>query len=116
MGKVVCTTAPPPYIFNIDQTNFVLGALSPAQYVVSYYNTSAANAHTGGPTGLIPDADLAAYSITTTTATVWVRVEDLLTGCVWVRPFTLDVVSFPSGTISYASSYCTNLTAQQAVR
>ncbi|MBK8599547.1 MAG: hypothetical protein IPN80_02440 [Flavobacterium sp.] len=113
----LCTSSAGPYQFNIDQTTLMTSTLNPADYIVTYYNTNAGNEpFDGSPNGIIPDADLATYSISGTTATIWVRFEDLLTGCVLVKTFDLNVIPTPSGTISYAASpYCNNIATPQAI-
>ncbi|NHM06782.1 hypothetical protein G4D82_06090, partial [Flavobacterium sp. CYK-4] len=115
----LCTSAPGPYIFNIDQTARITSTLNPADYFITYYNTNAGGEATYGlPTGIIPDADLATYSISSTSATIYVRIEDIGTGsgCVSVKPFNLNVIPGPSGTISYsASPYCNNQLTPQSV-
>ncbi|MBC7606450.1 MAG: T9SS type B sorting domain-containing protein [Burkholderiales bacterium] len=113
----ICTLLPPPYNFNIDQTAAVLGPLDPLVYLVSYYSTNANNeAYNGSSVGLIPDADLSNYIISSTAATIWVRVESSLSGCIVVKPFTLSASPSPSGTFSYpVAAYCTSINTLQTI-
>ena len=100
----LCTLAAPPYIFDANQTTAVLGTLNPSEYVVTYYNTTYQNAFDGGATGLISNPNVSAYSTNTTTTPLWIRVEETAFGCVVAKPFSLNVIPSPSGTISYAST------------
>ncbi|MBL0013836.1 MAG: choice-of-anchor L domain-containing protein [Flavobacterium sp.] len=113
----LCTSSAGPYQFNINQTTLMTSTLNPADYIITYYNTNASNEpYDGSPNGIIPDADLATYSITGTNATIWVRFEEISTGCVLVKTFNLNVVPTPTGTISFsASPYCNNIATPQAI-
>ncbi|MFN9113255.1 MAG: choice-of-anchor L domain-containing protein, partial [Bacteroidota bacterium] len=83
LDLTLCTSSAGPYQFNIDQTALMTSTLNPADYIITYYNTNANNEpFDGSPIGVIPDTDLATYSITSTTATIWVRFEEISTGCV----------------------------------
>ena len=113
-----CTLLPPPYTFNIDQTAAMIGSLNPADYIITYYNSSLADAENGVPTGIIADADLGSYTIAGNSATIWVRIDDLLSasGCVVVKPFTISSSPSPSGTIAYPNSpYCKGINTLQSV-
>jgi len=112
-----CTSLPPPYVFNIDQTSLILSTTSdPTGYIVSYYDSTSTDAADGSSTGLIPDADLASYTVSGSSRTIWVRVEGVLTGCVVVRSFTLSASLAPSGTISYPQlSYCSDINTPQSI-
>ncbi|MBS1535883.1 MAG: choice-of-anchor L domain-containing protein, partial [Bacteroidetes bacterium] len=114
----LCVPVAAQYDFgNIDQTTAVLGALNPAFYNVSYYNTNTNNeALYGSSTGLIADPDVQHYITSATSSTIWIRVEDLLSGCVSLRQFNLDVGNPPTGTISYGvSPFCESNTVPQPV-
>jgi gliding motility-associated-like protein len=107
----LCTMAAPPYTVNIDQTTYILGALDPDLYEVSFYDTNLADAMAGGVTGLIPFANWASYNIISVPTTIWATVLDLVTDCKTVRPFEINVTPTPSGTISFPQlSYCTDVT------
>jgi gliding motility-associated-like protein len=112
-----CTVLPPPYVFNIDQTTAILATTSdPTDYVVTYYSTNAVDAFAGGAIGLIPDADLTAYAIASSSATIWVRVESLSTGCVVIKSFTLSASTNPSGTIAFPNGpYCNDVNTLQPI-
>jgi gliding motility-associated-like protein len=106
----LCTLAAPPYSVNIDQTNFILGALDPSLYEVSFYDTNLADAMTAGVTGLIPFADWGSYPVNAVPKTIWATVLDLVTDCKTVRPFDINVTPTPSGIISFPQpSYCTDV-------
>ncbi|MEN9323832.1 MAG: hypothetical protein RL699_1612 [Bacteroidota bacterium] len=108
----LCTAAAPPYSVNIDQTNYIIDALDPSLYEVSFYDSNLADAMAGGVTGLIPYANWAAYNVTTVPTTIWATVLDLVTDCKTVRPFEINVTPTPSGTISFPQlSYCTDVTS-----
>ncbi len=98
-----CTFAPPPYTFNINQTNAVLTdavlgtPLDPNIFEVSYYNSNYQDAFDGVSNGLIPDATLNAYIINSNSATIWIRIRHSDHNCVTVKPFTLNVVAPPTG-------------------
>ncbi|MBS7787239.1 choice-of-anchor L domain-containing protein, partial [Flavobacterium sp. CYK-55] len=102
---------------SIDQTTAVLGTLDPNFYTVTYYNTNTNNeALYGLPTGLIADADVQHYLTSATSSTIWIRVEDLLSGCVSLRQFDLNVDNPASGTISYGlTPFCESNTVPQPV-
>lgn len=110
----ICTLNPFPLSVNIDQTTHMMTPVNPAEYMVTYYNSSYQDAHDGVPTGIIPTGSLSAYPITTATTTVWVRIEEVFgSGCVLVKPFTINVSPEPSGAFSYPGTpYCAALGSQ----
>ncbi len=116
----LCTSATSgPYVFSplpvgqyatINQNATMLGALNPADYTFTYYTTFF-DADNGNPVNIISPANQANYSINTTSATVWVRVEDV-DACYVVKSFTLNVFSTPGGTFSYPNTpYCASVTS-----
>ncbi|WP_298222158.1 choice-of-anchor L domain-containing protein, partial [Flavobacterium sp.] len=114
----VCGSSTGPNQFNINQTSLITSTLTNlVDYEIAYYDTNAGGeAFYGLPTGLIPDADLATYSISSTTATIYVRVHEISSDCVIVKSFNLNVIPAPSGSISYsASPYCDNVVAPQPI-
>jgi gliding motility-associated-like protein len=117
LDLTLCTSSPGPYQFNIDQTLLMTSTLTnPLDYIITYYNTNAGNEpYDGSPIGVIPDADLATY-LTNSSATIWVRIEEISSGCVLVKPFNLNIILPPSGTISFgASPYCNNIIIPQTI-
>ena len=113
----LCTLLPPPYTYNINQTSYVLNGMAPSDYSISYYNSTYQNAVDGSSTGIIPNATLGAYTVASVPSTVWIRLEETNgVGCVVVKPFILDVIANPAGTISYPSSpYCNTITTCQPI-
>ncbi len=73
----------------------VLGSQDPANFVlpITYYDTSLADALAG-----IPGTEIADPSnyIASGGETIWVRLESLITGCVRVTPFQLEIELFPT--------------------
>jgi gliding motility-associated-like protein len=110
----ICTLNPFPLSVNINQTTHMMTPVNAADYIVSYYSTSYDNAHDGVPTGVIPNGNLATYPINTATTTIWVRIEEVFgSGCVLVKPFTINVSPEPSGNFSYPGApYCAALSLQ----
>ncbi|MDI1257080.1 MAG: choice-of-anchor L domain-containing protein [Flavobacterium sp.] len=101
-----------PYVFDLDQTAYMLNGGSAANYDIHYYENeqdakdyasndieTAGNLH-----NFIVTADIA-----TTPKTIYVRIDDLGPyGCVEIRPFTLSAYE-SEGTIAYpAGPYCIN--------
>lgn len=116
----LCTTTAASYSFNIDQTVTMLGTQSPSDYNFTYFDASQTTVQLvkdGILTGLIPNANLSSYTVTSLTSTIYVRIEDLNgNGCVEVKPFDLKVTIQPTGTFSYSqATYCTAITTSQTV-
>ncbi len=110
----LCTASVAPYIFtSINQNTLVLNGLNPVDYNIRYY-TKQTDAENGTNTGSIPYASLSNYSIGTTTATIWMNINNTNTGCEIVKSFTLNVLASPSGNIVYSGSpYCGSDTTLQ---
>ncbi|MFT3793487.1 choice-of-anchor L domain-containing protein [Flavobacterium sp.] len=109
----ICTLNPVyPFNQNINQTAYIMTPLNPADYIVTYYSSSYDDAFNGVLTGIIPNGNLANYPITGPTTTIWIRIEEQFgSGCVLVKPFTINVSPEPSGTFSYAGPFCANASA-----
>jgi hypothetical protein len=94
----LCTTTAASYSFNIDQTVTMLGTQSPSDYSITYFDatqTTVQMVKDGILTGLIPNANLSNYIVTSLTSTIYVRIEDLNgNGCVEVKPFDLIVTNW----------------------
>ena len=109
----VCTAAAPPYIVNINQNAAMLGALNANNYDIIY--------HLGTTTGpIIPNATLNTYNITSpapSTTIFWVEMVDLFgTGCTNFRSFNVNMLTGPSGTISYPTApFCNSISTPQPV-
>src|SRR5690606_27534764 len=73
----------------------VLGSQDPANFVlpITYYDTSLADALAGIPGTEIEDPS---NYIASGGETIWVRLESLITGCVRVTPFQLEIELFPT--------------------
>jgi|GEM_PF-1144810 len=110
----ICTLNPFPLSVNINQTAHMMTPVNPGDYMVTYYNSSYANAHDGVSAGLIPNGSLANYTINAATTTIWVRIEEVFgSGCVLVKPFTINVSPEPSGVFSYPGApFCAALPLQ----
>ncbi|MCL9805529.1 T9SS type B sorting domain-containing protein [Flavobacterium amniphilum] len=105
---VQCGTPP----FNINQNAYMLDTYPAADFVFRYYVDNA-----GVPGALIPNATLGAYTPASSVypQTIWVEIEDQnTTGCTNLRSFTINLVSAPGGTFSYADPFCDSLTASQS--
>ncbi|WP_396212089.1 choice-of-anchor L domain-containing protein, partial [Flavobacterium sp.] len=102
----LCTTSAGPYTFaSIDQTTLVSSTLPDANdYLISYYDSSEAEAKNGSNVGLLSDPDLVNYQVNAADLPkdIWIRIESTISGCVETPKFTLGVSS-PTGTFSYAS-------------
>lgn len=104
---VQCGTPP----FNINQNGYMLNTYPSSDFVFRYYVDNA-----GAPGAQIPNATLNAYTPLSSTypQTIWLEIEDQnTTGCTNLRSFTIDLVSAPGGTFSYADPFCDSLTAAQ---
>ena len=107
---IKCTLAAPPYVFNINQNLFILNGQAASDFDISYYDSSYLNALANNLIGLIPNANLGAYSIPTNTSTIWVRIKkNTGTQCVIVKSFTLNANPIPLAPIVISPiSYCKN--------
>lgn len=112
---------PTPFVYPFDQdinkNTSIIGLLNPADYNITYYDSSYIDAFNASPTGIISLADLSTYPINSVSTEIWVRIEE--TGgatCVVVKSFKINVSPAPSGTFSYPfTSYCTDITVDQLV-
>ena len=112
----LCTLDPAPYVFpTIDQTALIMSTVpnGATQFEVTYYSSSYTDAFDDSGVGIIPPASFTNYTIPTSSATIWVRIYNLLTDCVSVKSFTLNASPSPSGVFSYPGSpYCAALSQQ----
>ncbi len=121
IDKVQCTLSPPPYVTDLDQeADIILGAVNVPSYIVNFYSTNIDDALSGGASGSIMRDNVSgiwSYIINDTNPhTIWIRLENILTGCVRVEPISYNFTPAPSGTISYAGNpYCSNLNTVQPI-
>jgi gliding motility-associated-like protein len=100
------TSLSPPYTFDISQnTPIILNGLNPAFYPVTYYATSYQDAINGYDDGIIPAAQLSAYTAQPNTP-IYARVEDYNTGCATVTTFELVVSLEPTATAPSNQQKC----------
>lgn len=115
----LCALWAPSYTFpTINQTNVILDALNPDEYLVGYY-TNATDANLGSSSGLISPENLDNYTINAATGIIWVRVQEIganLYGCSRIISFNINAYGIQTGDISYEKSlYCADLTVPQQV-
>ncbi|MGX7666176.1 T9SS type A sorting domain-containing protein [Flavobacterium pedocola] len=87
---VLCSSAPQPYTFDLTQnTPVVLNGLNPQSHAVSYH-TTLSGAH--GDMDIITNPQ----SYVSTSQVIYVRLEDLMTGCIVVTSFNAAIAPNPS--------------------
>ncbi|NHM03061.1 choice-of-anchor L domain-containing protein, partial [Flavobacterium difficile] len=94
-----------PAVFDLTQNTSVVTAnfATPSDYLVTYYLTQA---DAIAATNSIANPN--AYTNVTNPQTIWMRIYSTTTFCSGIKSFDIEVVSPPSATISYNSSYCFN--------
>lgn len=115
----LCSPTAAPFVFStINQTDAILNGLDPDEYLITYYDSSYQDALDGVAAGSLTGAELDNYTLSGTSATIWVRIQENFLGssdCFTVRAFTLHASQAPSGTISYpASPFCSAVATAQA--
>lgn len=90
---LLCTDDLPPYAFDLTVNQAVaLGAENPDNYIVRYY-TNLADAQNLAPNN-IPNPNL--YSVVSDT-TIYMSLENYMeTGCIYVRPFDIEINPVPA--------------------
>lgn len=87
----LCTPDSPPFSYNLrDNDPVILNGQDPSRYIMSYYNSSA---NANAPTNVIGNPT--AYSSSGNGEQIFVRIDDLTTGCHIVRNFTLNYSTTP---------------------
>ena len=116
----LCALLASDYVFpSIDQTATILSTVaSPADYQVTYYNSSFEDADAASTNGIIPQQDLTNYTVQST-VTIWVRVKETALAsskCYKVVSFDLNPYGIQTGEIAYTGSpYCLEVDTPQPV-
>lgn len=113
----ICTPNPFPVYQNINQDatifsgNGSVPAPNPANYIITYYNSTYNDALYGLSNGIIPPGQLSNYEINSASETIYIRLEDLAgQGCVLVMTVPITVGPEPGGTWAY-NNMCENSSA-----
>jgi len=85
-----CSPSAPPYAYNLrDNDPIILNTQDPTRYLTSFYH-STAEANAGTPAIATPTAYMSSGG-----ETIYVRIDDVITGCHIVRPFALTASVSP---------------------
>jgi gliding motility-associated-like protein len=103
-GLILCDPSGTATVDLAAQVPSILGSLNPADYIVEYYMTEA-----DATAGTVTPIDQA-VPFSTSSQTIWVRVESSLLGdCFDVVPFPIVVNTTPTASISYTGTpFCSN--------
>ncbi|OYU81024.1 MAG: hypothetical protein CFE23_05890, partial [Flavobacterium sp. BFFFF1] len=102
-----------PFVFNLDQTNYILNGFSPADFPVTYYENEQDAIDEGNNDILTLYGNLDNYIVNDPAAlpkTIYVRIANMGSGsgCVDIKPVVLTR-EFSEGQISYADTpHCVN--------
>ena len=109
----ICSNTGAPYTANINQNALMLSSVplvDQSIYIITYYENFI-DADFGASNNIVDTAPFVTLFTFNTPPpkTIYIRIENLITGCYNIRLFVINVVSGPSGTFSYSGSpYCTN--------
>jgi len=111
----LCYASPNPTVFpTIDQTTTIMNGLNPAEYEITYYSSSYQDAYNGAVNGIIPNSNLTNYTLNGTSATIWIRIQEVFLGsadCVTVKSFALNIFDTTIKPVASVVGYCQNATA-----
>lgn len=104
-----CWSGPGPYtVPSIDQAVTMLtGVVDAWKYDLTYYESEA-----NAKDYLSPITTLTPYTFATAPKTIYVRIDDVTSGCYNIRPF--DII-LSTGTITYPLTICNNIPTPVAV-